>query len=418
MNANAYTSNHYVPQWYQRPFLPTVGEQKLFYLDLQPGSSRDRYGRVHPHDGLHRWGTKRCFQEDDLYTTRFGQWESREIEERFFGQVDSDGRDALNFIANFDHLRLDSDAFHQLLLYMSLQKLRTPKGLGYLASMVGSADKNIALAAMQQFQALHCVSWTEGVWALLDANRSETKFIISDHPVTVYNRDCFPASARCRGFLDPEVWRVGTHTLFPLTPTRLLVITNLSWVRNPYQRADVLRPNPSPFRPARLFDWRTVQIGRELTAEEVNQVNFIIKKRAHRFIAAGAEPWLYPEKRIPSEHWRKLDDRYLLMPDPRSILFSGEIVVGFADDRPAYRVDAHGRVPSQRGYGQYKHERAAAYRFKGEFARVFGPRRRGRTFAMNRLDPEEDSADFHQYHLDLEGRSGSIRQRRARRRAR
>jgi len=40
--------------------------------------------------------------------------------------------------------------------------------------------------------------------------------------------------------------------------------------------------------------------------------------------------------------------------------------------------------------------------FQGEFARLFGPYRRGRSFGHMSLDDERDSDDYHRYHLGLE----------------
>jgi hypothetical protein len=42
---------------------------------------------------------------------------------------------------------------------------------------------------MVRLRNLYCAIWTECVWLLADASRSPTKFLVSDHPVTVYNRD-------------------------------------------------------------------------------------------------------------------------------------------------------------------------------------------------------------------------------------
>ena len=257
MSPEGYSNNHYVPQWYQARFLPSSGEAKFRYLDLTPEVIKHPTGVLCTKKALQRWGTRRCFQETDLYTTQFGNWRSKDIEKFFFGRVDSEGAYAVDWFSRFDHrnFAVSDRAFHGLLNYMSVQKLRTPKGLAYVASLARTSDKNVALVAMQRLQNLHCSIWTEGVWALVDANTTATKFIVSDHPVTVYNRDCFPGGQHCRTHGDPEVWLVGTHTLFPLSPTRLLVITNLAWVRNPYQSPMKLRPNPHPIRPARLFNF-------------------------------------------------------------------------------------------------------------------------------------------------------------------
>lgn len=385
--------------------MPTNGEAKFYYLDLRPDTFRDANGVMRQKTALRRWGTPRCFQEIDLYTTTFGNWQSTDIEKLFFGRVDDDGAKAVAWFNDYSPGRVSSEAFQGLLNFMSLQKLRTPRGLAYLAALARTSDKNVVLLAMQRFQNLHCSIWTEAVWSLVDATSTTTKFIVSDHPVTVYNRDCFPASKWCQEPLDPEVWLLGTHTLFPLSLTRLLVFTNLAWVRNPYQRASRQRPNPFPLRPARPFNFMELQAGRELTEVEVNQINFIIKKRARRYIAAASAEWLYPERTIPSEHWSKLDDRYLLMPDPRSVQFGGQMVIGYKG-RPADVYDEYGRRPGQSGYRDKQLDRAewqAFHAFQGEYARLFGPRRRGTTYELHRKSPrEEDSPDFHAYHLECE----------------
>jgi hypothetical protein len=41
---------------------------------------------------------------------------------------------------------------------------------------------------------------------------------------------------------------VGTHTYFPLSIGKILILTNLAWVRNPYQSERKVHPNPMLFR--------------------------------------------------------------------------------------------------------------------------------------------------------------------------
>jgi hypothetical protein len=178
-------------------------------------------------------------------------------------------------------------------------------------------------------------------------------------------------------------------------------------VRNPYARATRVRANPRLFRAA-MFYFPGIQTGRELTEVEVNQINFIIKKRAYRYIAAAKEEWLYPERHIPSEHWRKLAERYLLMPDPRSVTVAEEIVVGY-DNAPPDIFDAYGRRPGQPGFKDETHaakERRSHLAFQGEYARLFGPKRRGIGNDFGGREKSEDSPEFHQWHLSLERKYG------------
>ena len=135
---------------------------------------------------------------------------------------------------------------------------------------------------MQRLQNLHGAIWTEAIWSIADASQAPTKFIVSDHPVTVYNCDCFPLSQWCRDGRDPDIWLEGTHTLFPLSYDKILIITNLSWVRNPYGKATRSRPNPDPMRPA-IFNFTSIQTGRHLSDVDVNAINYIIKRRAFRY---------------------------------------------------------------------------------------------------------------------------------------
>jgi hypothetical protein len=100
---------------------------------------------------------------------------------------------------------------------MSVQKLRTPKGLGWLSRYRSGRARNSRLMLLQRIQNMFCAMWTDCIWQIADAIQSATKFIISDHPVTVYNRACFPGSRWCIGFNDPDIRMVGTHTYFPLS---------------------------------------------------------------------------------------------------------------------------------------------------------------------------------------------------------
>jgi hypothetical protein len=228
---------------------------------------------------------------------------------------------------------------------------------------------------------------------------------VSDHPVTVYNRTCGPRHASCRGTNDPDIRLHGTHTLFPLGLDKVLILTNLSWARNPYQAATELRPNPVFYRDS-VFYFFEVQTHRSLEEEEVRQINFILKSRAYRYIAAAQEEWLYPERYVSKADWNTYGHGYLLQPDPRSLYHGGEIMLGYPDGS-TQAFDVYGRRPWQPDYGgDDKHNggRDPLLRFQGEFARLFGPIRRGRSFQTGKLETERDSDDFHEYHLDLDRR--------------
>ncbi|MBX9296049.1 DUF4238 domain-containing protein [Chromobacterium vaccinii] len=415
MATHEYRRNHYVPEWYQKRFLEADARpKKFFYLDMRPDTVFQN-GHQHKRNSLLHWGVNRCFMEQDLYTTKFGPFESTEIEEKFFGKIDSKGKAAVEYFSTFEHPSVNSEAFYDLLRYISTQKLRTPKGLTYLAKATRTHNnKNLLLYHLQYLQDIFCALWSECVWQLVDCRGSNTKFILSDHPVTVYNMGCFPLSSFARKYGDPDISHSGTHTIFPLSEARLLILTNLSWVRHPYGSPMKIRPNPAPFRTA-MFNFFDIQTGRSLSEHEVQQVNYVIKMRAHRYIAARNKEWLYPERNLRSRIWSQFGDNYLFMPDPRSVKFLRSTVIGYQDGRgEAY--DEYGRQPGQSGYkgeGHAKQEWETFHAFQGEFARKFGPRRRGRSFEVGHSSGEEDSEDYHRYHLGLESKHRKFRFKRS-----
>lgn len=400
-----YRNNHYVPQWYQKRFIPDIQENKeLYYLDLKPGTFTDPRGVVHQKSAIHKQGTRLCFAEDDLYTTWFGDERQVEIEKIFFGNVDDRGRDAVKFFDEYKHFESswDGDPLRNLMLYMSTQKLRTPKGLDWLATQLGTTDRNAILNLMLQLRQIHSAIWVECIWQIADANESDTKFIISDHPVTIYNKFLGPRNKQwCRGSNDPDITLNASHTIFPLSLNKVLILTNLSWLRNPYQNGTKQRPNPNPLRPA-MFNFQHIQTGRLLTEQEVREINFIIKSRSFKHIAAAQEDWLYPEKFVSKSDWNSYGDGLLLMPDPRGIEFGGEMIMGWDDGRST-AFDEYGRRPWEKGYGQHAghNEFQTHYQFKGDFAEKFGPYRRGRGISMGDIDPEFDTDSMHEYHLSL-----------------
>lgn len=114
----------------------------------------------------------------------------------------------------------------------------------------------------------------------------------------------------------------------------------------------------------------------------------------------------YPERHVSKSDWANFGHGYLLMPDPRGPYHGGEIYLGYEDGserglrrlRPTTLGADFGEDEPPKG------GRDPLLRFQGEFARLYGPMRRGRSFEAGKLENERDSDDFHQYHLDLERR--------------
>lgn len=89
---------------------------------------------------------------------------------------------------------------------MDIQKLRTPKGLawlrqqypeiGRLGEMLPGVAQNQLMFEMQGIRMLNVTTWTTGVREIVSAERAGVKFILSDHPVTLYNHAVPPSDAR------------------------------------------------------------------------------------------------------------------------------------------------------------------------------------------------------------------------------
>ncbi len=245
----------------------------------------------------------------------------------------------------------------------------------------------------------------EGVWAIADASKSDTKFIISDHPVTIYNRYYGPKHPLCREYNDPDIRLHASHTIFPLSIDKILFLTNLSWARNPYQNGKKMRPNPNFFRSA-YFGFQDIQTSRFLSENEVREINFILKSRAFRYITAAKKEWLYPERYVTKSNWHNYGKGYLFMPDPRSMTYSGGIIFGNNNGTSA-AYDEYGRRPGQEGFRGFddtkpKDDWEPFHQFQGQFARLFGPYRRGLSHHGPNIDDERDSDEYYQRLLDSE----------------
>jgi len=63
----------------------------------------------------------------------------------------------------------------------------------------------------------------------------------------------------------------------------------------------------------------TIQFGRALEKDEVLRINYVLKLNADRFIAAGNEELLYPERTLGRIDWAKIE---FLFPNPWNVNFS------------------------------------------------------------------------------------------------
>ncbi len=303
------------------------GETRLRYLDLRPDRIEGAPGRKY-RTSLMNWGPDRCFARDHLYTIKLGSWMTDMIEHGFFKEIDERGRVGVDFLANYQLKDGFGEAWEGLMAFMDAQRFRTPRGLDWFAKATRVNNRNALLLAMNKIFQLNASMWTEAVWEIVSAASSSTKFLLTDNPVSFYNVKAFPGGPICIHPDDAPLSWIGTRTIFPLDLDKCLIITHLEYTRNPSKNPTAVRANARSYGHA-IFKAQDVQTQRELDEDEVKRINFILKKRADRYIAASNEEWLYPERTVSVSHWSKIDHDWFLMPNLYELHLGGTILVGY-----------------------------------------------------------------------------------------
>jgi len=337
-------NNHYVAQWYQEGFFEDR-RNTLAYLDMTPPQKALPDGRVIIERSLFDAPTSRAFRQMDLYSTFFGTSINDEIERRLFGDIDGKGSNAVKAYAGAD-VEEWMHHFQTLFEFMDIQKIRTPKGLDWLRAQYPSLTQNELMFEMQGIRMMHCTIWTEGVREIVSAEDAEVKFIVSDHPITIYNHAAPPSASMCAYPLDPGIALRASQTLFPLNRNFCLILTNLEYARDPSTSPLIKRTFARNYRTSMVRTDTFIRT-RKLTSQEVTRVNIILKARARRYIAAGRKEWLYPENTI-SEPWHELRTT-LLPPQDELWHFGGEMYAKFDSGHVHYQ-DEFGRTEHKRPF--------------------------------------------------------------------
>jgi hypothetical protein len=337
-------NNHYVPQWYQEGFFE-LGRNTLAYLDMKPSQKVLNDGRVITEKARFNAPTSRSFRQMDLYSTFFGTSVNDEIERRLFGDIDARGSKAVRAFAGID-LSEWHRQFQTLFEYIDIQKIRTPKGLDWLKAQYPTLTQNELMFEMQGIRMMHCTIWTEGVREIISAEDADVKFIISDHPVTIYNHALPPDARTCAYPHDPTIALKASQTIFPLTRDFCLILTNLEYARDPSTSPLDKRTFARNYRSSMVRTDAFIRT-RKLSGQEVARVNYVLKARARRYIAAGHKEWLYPEETV-SDPWAEL--RKTLLPSKDELWhFGGEMFARFEDGHVHYQ-DEFGRTENQRDF--------------------------------------------------------------------
>lgn len=329
--------NHYVPQWYQKGFMDER-ENQLCHLTRREITQPGREIKI---VNTKKWHTSaQRFYEVDLYSILFGAEVNDEIERKLFGPIDDNGSKSVRAFLTDEQSQWHHN-FEDFFTYLDAQKIRTPKGLDWVKSKYPELTQLQLMIEMQSLRTMHSTLWTEGVRELVSAENSDVKFIISDHPITIYNYACSPNSELCFYPNDPDISLKGSQTIFPLSKNRCLILTNLEYASDPENTNPLeQRTNPTRMRRSMVSTINFINT-RKLTAIEVTKINHIIKNRAKVSIASGREEWLYPEKEINCD-WADL--RQVLLPPSNELYgFGGEMIAKFEDGKIHYQ-DAFGRT--------------------------------------------------------------------------
>jgi hypothetical protein len=309
---------------YQKRFLQK--EQKAYHcLDLMPFKDLPD-GRRFKLNDIYSRGPGSCFEQKDLYTTRVFGTRNDEIEQYLFGHIDDSGACAINGLLANDW-QLLSKYFISLFEFMDAQKLRTPKGLDWIRSNYYQLSQNELMFEMQFLRTMHCTMWAEGIREIVSAENSDVKFIVSDHPITIYNHACPPDSEICKYPNDPLIAWKASQTIYPLDLNHCFIITNLEYGRDP-EGVDPLSCRTYARHHAQTVTrWDNIIRNRCLTSHEVCAINYILKSRARKYIAAAEQDWLYPESSINHPDWNAL--KQIMLPSKNDICeFGGEFYAG------------------------------------------------------------------------------------------
>lgn len=336
--------HHYVPVWYQKGFM--IENQTAYHrLDLDPEVINIKpTGEPVKRKDLETKGPGKFFFEVDLYTTKYFGIDNDEIEKRLFGKIDAQGSLALSALVSKHWMKELHPHYINFFEYMDAQKIRTPKGLHWILSILKPSDYNDLLFKMQHIRRIHCTMWVEATMEIVSAEDSDVKFIVSDTPVTTYNSACDLTSKHCTFPYDPGIELIGTRTIFPIDLDHCVILTNLEYTKNP-KEADRMKLRTN----ARFFDdtianYTDIHRGRKLNRESVLGINYILKNRANKYIAAANKEWLYPEKYITVNKWSDLDS--ILISDKfKSMGYPGEIFIGGENGKLLMTQDEFGRKP-------------------------------------------------------------------------
>lgn len=333
-------NNHYVPQWYQKGFLDN-DLNKLHVLDLTPPTKILEDGRIIRLNEYRKLGPTSNLFKKDLYSIFFKEYVNDDIETKLFGKIDDMGSNAVKSFIENDTLKWQENLFN-LFEYINAQKIRTIKGLDWIKSHYPNLEQIDLMNEMIELRSINCTLWGECVKEIVSADKSEIKFITSDHPVTIFNYNCPPDNKYCIYPHDPAISFCGTQIIFPLDKNNCLILTHFEFANTPNKINPIKNRINAKNNRQSLIKTDNIIKNRTLKEKEVNAINYVIKKRAKQYICAAKKELLFPENIDANLKWEKIKD--ILLPSRHKIgMFGGKVFAGYDDGRTYYQ-DEYGRT--------------------------------------------------------------------------
>lgn len=351
-NSQTANKHHYVPQWYQRRFLPK-GKGEFFVLDKTPirsilcGDGQVR--ALQKPKRIRQSGTNELFQEENFYSLSFPLVTKDILEKTLFGTLDDLGSIGnamlLEWPTTTPHPDSDCYPFQfgdpnkqilNLIKFIDAQKSRTPRGIDSLKTKLSQygysdIDNNLAMSLFIKRRHDNCTVWLESLWEIFSTPSLEHRFLLSDEPVLFYNMDCFPASKECSYPFEPHPFWRGTRVIYPLSPYKLLLLSHKEHVDQPSRlKAKRMRQNARIYGDT-IFGFTEIENSRTLTADEVLAINHAIKIRATRFVASPIQDDLFPEDSLKPIRWSSLDD--IFHSEYKTYHTDSTIHLGYSDGR-------------------------------------------------------------------------------------
>ena len=199
---------------------------------------------------------------------------------------------------------------------------------------------------MQGLRLMHCRMWMEGVREIVSAEESDIKFIVSDHPITIYNTAFAPDSAPCAYPNDPLIELMGSQTVYVLDANTCLILTHVEYAKDPDSVDPTGRRTHAQYRGRTLVRTDAFIRTRKLARDDVIAINALLKARARRYIAASDAAALRPERTFDGD-WKAIGN--VLRPRDELFRFGGETFIGHNDGSVSYQ-DAFGRTSRSHEY--------------------------------------------------------------------